>query len=60
MGCFLVATKKRGPYWGAARPGNFIHLPQYDSFMGIGGPIGELLEMLIFFAISFHTHTHLT
>jgi hypothetical protein len=43
----LVATKKRGEVlencWSKKKS---IAVPQYDSFMGIGGGIGELLEML--------------
>jgi hypothetical protein len=42
----LVATKKRERYWGTAGEEKVAHLPQYDSFMGMRGGIGGLLEML--------------
>jgi hypothetical protein len=43
----LVATKKKEKYWGTVEVRKKKYsCPQYDSFMGIGGGIGELLEML--------------
>jgi hypothetical protein len=45
-GVFFGGHQKRKGYWGTAREEKVSHLPQYDSFMGIGGVIGGLLEML--------------
>ena len=42
-----MTTKNRGGYWGTAGARKKLHLPQYDSFMGMRGGIGRLLEMLI-------------
>jgi hypothetical protein len=38
--------RKKGKYWGTAGARKKYSYPQYDSFMGIGGDIRELLEML--------------
>jgi hypothetical protein len=38
--------QKKRRYWGTAREEKVAHLPQYDSFMGMKGGIGRLLEML--------------
>jgi hypothetical protein len=42
----LVATKKRERYWGTAGARKKHSYSQYDSFIGIRGNNGELLEML--------------
>jgi hypothetical protein len=34
-------------YLGTAREEKIVYLPQYDSFMGMRGGIGGLLEMLL-------------
>jgi len=39
--------KKKKRYWGTAGARKKHRCLQYDSFMGIGGDIGELLEMLL-------------
>ena len=43
----MVTTKNRGGYWGTVGARKKLHLPQYDSFMGMRGVIGGLLEMLL-------------
>ena len=42
-----MTTKNRGGYWGTAGARKKLHLPQYDSFMGMRGVIGGLLEMIL-------------
>ena len=46
-----MTTKNRGGYWETAGARKKLHLPQYDSFMGMRGGIGGLLEMLKSFGI---------
>jgi hypothetical protein len=55
MGEILVITIKRGWERGAIGASNLAYLPQYDRFMGIGDGKGELLEMLLYPLILYHS-----